>query len=294
MALCFEEGSKCYNFLTCKKTEEIIDQDSKKKVSIEVVHDSKKIQHDSDDVNSESDSGVGSVRTTGTEGDSAIESGKESIKKPQVKTISAKVNRVKSVKRSESLLSRFSFIFPQETEKLADILVEEFKKNDQSNGLAMERMFRKADPSALVEASNKKIKKKKSFKQLILGKGDVQPLPKVEETKETEATSDDVKEIGKSDLVDSSSPDLNMANREKKKRKKRRQQRKPTDGQADDSSSLSSNQDEPVPARPTQLANQKTEPATTNQNTVGKVANQEQSPSPNVAIVEFKNEEINK
>ena len=39
--------------------------------------------------------------------------------------------------------------------------------------------------------------------------------------------SDDVKEIGKSDLVDSSSPDLNMANREKKKRKKRRQQRKP-------------------------------------------------------------------
>ena len=64
--------------------------ESKKKVSIEVVHDSKKIQHDSDDVNSESDSGVGSVRTTGTEGDSAIESGKESIKKPQVKTISAK------------------------------------------------------------------------------------------------------------------------------------------------------------------------------------------------------------
>ena len=63
------------------------------------------------------------------------------------------VNRVKSVKRSESLLSRFSFIFPQETEKLADILVEEFKKNDQSNGLAMERMFRKADPSALVEVN---------------------------------------------------------------------------------------------------------------------------------------------
>ena len=26
MALCFEEGTKCYNFLTCKKTEEIIDQ----------------------------------------------------------------------------------------------------------------------------------------------------------------------------------------------------------------------------------------------------------------------------
>ena len=58
------------------------------------------------------------------------------------------------------------------------------------------------------------------------------------------------------------------------------------DGQADDSSSLSSNQDEPVPARPTQLANQKTDQqAASNQNTgsVGKVvSNQEPSPSPNV------------
>ena len=66
------------------------------------------------------------------------------------------------------------------------------------------------------------------------------------------------------------------------------------DGQADDSSSLSSNQDEPVPVRQAPLANQKTEPSPANQNTVGKVPNQEQSPSPNVAIVEFKNEEINK
>ena len=32
--------------------------------------------------------------------------------------------------------------FPSESEKLADMLVEEFKKNDQTNGLAMERMFR--------------------------------------------------------------------------------------------------------------------------------------------------------
>ena len=72
------------------------------------------------------------------------------IKRPDFNSHNS-VNRVKSVKRSESLLSRFSFIFPQETEKLADILVEEFKKNDQSNGLAMERMFRKADSSTLVE-----------------------------------------------------------------------------------------------------------------------------------------------
>merc|ERR1712141_797054 len=119
----------------------------------------------------------------------------------------------------------------------------------------MERLFRNSGLSTGNPVNNpteaaKKIKKKKSFKQLILGKSAdaAIQLPKVEETKETEATSDDVKEIGKSDLVDSSSPDLNMANREKKKRKKRRQQRKPTDGQADDSSSLSSNQDEPVPA----------------------------------------------
>jgi len=85
---------------------------------------------------------------------------------------------------------------------------------------------------------------------LILGKscggyGEAEPvvqqLPIVDETKEAEATSDDVKEIGKSDLIDSSSPDLNMANREKKKRmKKRRQQRKNIDENAD-SSSLSSN-----------------------------------------------------
>ena len=49
-----------------------------------------------------------------------------------------------------------------------------------------------------------------------------------------------------------------------------------------------------MPVRQAQLANQKTEPSPANQNTVGKVPNQEQSPSPNVAIVEFKNEEINK
>ena len=34
MALCFEEGSKCYNFLTCKKTEEIIDQGRHHNLSI--------------------------------------------------------------------------------------------------------------------------------------------------------------------------------------------------------------------------------------------------------------------
>ena len=45
------------------------------------------------------------------------------------------VNRGKSVKRSESLMSRFSFIFPSESEKLGDLMLQEFKKNDQSNGM---------------------------------------------------------------------------------------------------------------------------------------------------------------
>merc|ERR1711993_97641 len=112
----------------------------------------------------------------------------------------------------------------------------------------MERLFRNSglatgNPVKNPTEAAKKIKKKKSFKQLILGKSSdaAVQLPKVEETKEAEATSDDVKDIGKSELVDSSSPDLNMNNREKKKRKKRRQQRKNID-ENEDSSSLS---DEP-------------------------------------------------
>merc|ERR1712007_379951 len=109
-----------------------------------------------------------------------------------------------------------------------------------------ERLFRNSglatgNPVKNPTEAAKKIKKKKSFKQLILGKSSdaAVQLPKVDETKEAEATSDDVKEIGKSEQVDdSSSPDLNMNNREKKKRKKRRHQRKNID-ENEDSSSLS-------------------------------------------------------
>lgn len=252
--LCFEERSKCYNFFTCQKELQTSDNEEKK-MSIKVIQTSSMKKKDSDsDINSESDSGVGSVRTgTGSENhsDSAIDSGKEaSIKITKITKLNPpKVNRGKSVKRSESLMSRFSFIFPSESEKLGDLMLEEFKKNDQSNGIVMERLFRNSGLSTgnpvknPTEAAAKKIKKKKSFKQLILGKSAdaAIQLPKVEETKEAEATSDDVKEIGKSELVDSSSPDLNMNNREKKKRKKRRQQRKNID-ENEDSSSLS---DEP-------------------------------------------------
>lgn len=69
-----------------------------------------------------------------------------------------------------------------------------------------------------------------------------QPLPAVDETKEVEATSDDVNDIEK---ADSSSPDLTQCREKKKRMKKRRQQRKNFD---EDSSSLSSNNASPVKA----------------------------------------------
>lgn len=145
--LCFEEGSKCYNFFTCQKELQTLDNEEKK-MTIKVIQTSSMKKKDSDsDINSESDSGVGSVRTgTGSENhsDSAIDSGKEaSIKITKITKLNPpKVNRGKSVKRSESLMSRFSFIFPSESEKLGDLMLEEFKKNDQSNGIVMERLFR--------------------------------------------------------------------------------------------------------------------------------------------------------
>ena len=114
------------------------------KSKVEIVHPTinsddlpvKKAITSESDNNSESDSGVGSVR------DSSNDSGKESMKIPlKIATSSTKVMRAKSVKRSESLLSRFSFIFPSGGEKLSDILCEEFKKTDRNNGIAIERMF---------------------------------------------------------------------------------------------------------------------------------------------------------
>lgn len=77
-----------------------------------------------------------------------------------------------------------------------------------------------------------------------------QPLPAVEETKEVEATSDDVNDIEK---ADSSSPDLNQSREKKKRMKKRRQQRKNFD---EDSSSLSSNNASPMKAPTTSTTEQ--------------------------------------
>merc|ERR1719445_1747643 len=96
----------------------------------------------------------------------------------KIASSSVKVTRVKSVKRSESLLSRFSFIFPSGGEKLSDILVEEFKKNDRTTGIALERMFSSNSMNSIPEettaqAPKKQLKKKKSLKQLITGQKEI-------------------------------------------------------------------------------------------------------------------------
>jgi hypothetical protein len=138
------EDTACYNFIFCKKAEPEVKVSDPRKLEITVIQSTleevKKTMSDS-----ESDSGVGSVRTNdqSSENDSA----NENQQKKTVTLITPKLGpkpakSSKPVKRSESVMSRFSFFFPAETEKLADMLVEEFKKNDQSNGLAMERMFR--------------------------------------------------------------------------------------------------------------------------------------------------------
>lgn len=136
---CFEENA-CYNFFFCKENESSVKDERKLEITViqSTLEEVKKTMSDS-----ESDSGVGSVRTNdqSSENDSAGEQ-KKAVTLITPKTTNKTVNRGKSVKRSESVLSRFSFFFPTESEKLADLLVEEFKKNDQSNGLAMERMFR--------------------------------------------------------------------------------------------------------------------------------------------------------
>lgn len=242
---CFEDTA-CYNFIFCKKNEPEVKVSDPRKLEITVIQSTleevKKTMSDS-----ESDSGVGSVRTNdqSSENDSA----NENQQKKTVTLITPKLGpkpakSSKPVKRSESVMSRFSFFFPAETEKLADMLVEEFKKNDQSNGLAMERMFRNQTKQSDKPEATKKIKKKKSFKQLIMGTKQTnnatatQQLPVVTEKVE-EATSDDVKDIEQLEMCDcqSSSPDVNAQNR-KKRMKKRRQARKNFD---EDSSSLSSN-----------------------------------------------------
>jgi len=136
---CFEENA-CYNFFFCKENDTSVKDERKLEITViqSTLEEVKKTMSDS-----ESDSGVGSVRTNdqSSENDSAGEQ-KKTVTLITPKPTNKTVNRGKSVKRSESVLSRFSFFFPTESEKLADLLVEEFKKNDQSNGLALERMFR--------------------------------------------------------------------------------------------------------------------------------------------------------
>lgn len=146
--LCFDQNNKCLKHITCCGNEDDISGSSDGKVKLEISHPQsttelpgKTVVTSESDINSESDSGVGSVRDSSTGNDSGKESMTSKIPLKIVASTTVKVNRVKSVKRSESLLSRFSFIFPSGGEKLSDILVEEFKKNDRTTGIALERMF---------------------------------------------------------------------------------------------------------------------------------------------------------
>lgn len=242
--LCFDQCK----ILPCCAQEDEISESPKK---IEIVHTQNpaslpgKVVSESDH-NSESDSGVGSVR------DSSNDSGKETMKSKiplKIASSSVKVTRVKSVKRSESLLSRFSFIFPSGGEKLSDILVEEFKKNDRTTGIALERMFSSNSMNSIPEettaqAPKKQLKKKKSLKQLITGQKEI----KKEAVGETQMSPPDVP----------TTPEVDQ-NREKKKRKKRRMPRKNIEAEESESSSMSSStgRDRPVMRKPSQKALEK-------------------------------------
>lgn len=244
--LCFDQCK----ILPCCAQEDEISESTKK---IEIVHTQNpaplpaKVVSESDH-NSESDSGVGSVR------DSSNDSGKETMKSKiplKIASSSVKVTRVKSVKRSESLLSRFSFIFPSGGEKLSDILVEEFKKNDRTTGIALERMFSSNSMNSIPEettaqAPKKQLKKKKSLKQLITGQKEVKK--EVSGELQTMQSPPDVP----------TTPEVDQ-NREKKKRKKRRMPRKTIEAEESESSSMSSstNRDRPVMRKQSQKALEK-------------------------------------
>lgn len=260
---CFDEKSTtCLKVLKCCGNEDE-QTGSEGRVKIEIIHTqnpavAKKAVLSDLDNNSESDSGVGSVQ------DSSNDSGKESTvasKIPlKIASSTVKVNRVKSVKRSESLLSRFSFIFPSGGEKLSDILVEEFKKNDRTTvlGIALERMFSSNSMNSIPEEAQtknpevpkKQLKKKKSLKQLITGKDPSEArLPKVK-------VEDKICQKNESTPEVPTTPELDLENREKKKRKKRRFQRKNIDADESESSSSTSSsnrgKERPVMRKPSQ------------------------------------------
>lgn len=252
------------SFTCCRNEDDI--SDSSDKVKIEIIHTQnstalpgqKTVVTSESDNNSESDSGVGSVR------DSSNDSGKESMTSQiplKIASTTVKVNRTKSVKRSESLLSRFSFIFPSGGEKLSDILVEEFKKNDRTTGIALERMFSSNSMNSIpeeaqirpIEVTKKQLKKKKSIKQLITGKAPMDGrFPKM--IIKTEDTKDDQTNESTPDVP--TTPEIDLENREKKKRKKRKTLRKTIDAEESESSSSTSESNRgekrPVMRKPSQ------------------------------------------
>merc|ERR1712037_699779 len=118
----------------CQETEELgREKPTIERIDSAVITISPKKKGQEIDSNSESDSGLGSVQDSNDSGSSSTDSGKEEI--------TAKSARTKT-KRSESLLSRFSVIFTNSaSDKLSDMLVEDLKKTNRSNGIALERLF---------------------------------------------------------------------------------------------------------------------------------------------------------
>jgi len=214
--LCF---SQKFCLPCCQETEELgREKPTIERIDSAVITISPKKKGQEIDSNSESDSGLGSVQDSNDSGSSSADSGKEEI--------TAKSARTKP-KRSESLLSRFSVIFTNSaSDKLSDMLVEDLKKTNRSNGIALERLFDDkgvkipAIPENAKPEVQKKLKKKKSFKQLFT-KEVQEPLPE-----ENSQTMDQEKNVivNQTPFDPQSTPEMEQ---ELQRKQKRRQKRRP-------------------------------------------------------------------
>lgn len=214
--LCF---SQKFCLPCCQETEELgREKPTIERIDSAVITISPKKKGQEIDSNSESDSGLGSVQDSNDSGNSSTDSGKEEI--------NAKSARTKP-KRSESLLSRFSVIFSNPaSDKLSDMLVEDLKKTNRSNGIALERLFDDkgvkipAIPEIAKSEVQKKLKKKKSFKQLFT-KEVQEPLPE-----ENSQTMDQEKNnfVNQNAFDPQSTPEMEH---ESQRKQKRRQKRRP-------------------------------------------------------------------
>lgn len=107
----------------------------------------------SDAMNSECDSGLGSSSDSGrrskdqsdasetSDAEKSADEEKPAEHQPTVTLEQIKANFGRKPKRTESTLSRFSSIFSNDGRKLTDVLVEEFRLNDRFSGLSMDRIW---------------------------------------------------------------------------------------------------------------------------------------------------------